>query len=301
MKLLVTGRVGQVARALFEAGAMAGETVAVVGRPALDLLDRSSIEAVIDRERPTIVINAAAYTQVDQAESDEAAAFAVNADGARHVAEACAARALPVIHLSTDYVFDGKKDIAYRESDPTGPINVYGRSKLAGEEAVAAACAHHLIVRTSWVYSPWGSNFVLTMLRLAQTRRIINVVSDQFGCPTYAPHLADALLSMARRATSQPKTTTWGVYHAAGCGETNWCEFARDIYRAASAHGLPAAEVQPIQGKDYPTPAARPQNSRLNTQALHQHFGAKLPDWREGTAACVARIVRDQPVSKVRS
>jgi dTDP-4-dehydrorhamnose reductase len=301
VRLLVTGRTGQMARALFEAGALARDSVVVAGRPELDLRDPASIAAAIVRETPDIVVNAAAYTQVDQAETDDAAAFAVNADGAGHVAAACAAHGVPIIHLSTDYVFDGSKDAAYREDDAVAPINSYGRSKLAGEQAVAAAGPRHLIVRTSWIYSPWGSNFVRTMLRLAQARPSINVVDDQHGCPTYALDLADALLVIARRALTQPDDMPWGIVHAAGQGETAWHEFASAIFERAPAHGLPAAQVVPIPTSDYPTPARRPANSRLDCALLRQRFGAALPHWRDGVDACLARIAYHERTSAPRA
>jgi dTDP-4-dehydrorhamnose reductase len=301
VRLLVTGRTGQVARALFEAGALAGHSVVVAGRPELDLCDRSTIDAAIAREAPDIVVNAAAYTQVDRAETDEAAAFAVNADGAGCVAQACAAHGVPIIQLSTDYVFDGSKDGPYREDDAVAPINAYGRSKLAGEQAVAAAGPRHLIVRTSWVYSPWGSNFVRTMLRLARSRPSIDVVDDQRGCPTSALDLAEALLALARRAVTQPGDMPWGIVHAAGHGETTWHDFARTIVERAPAHGLPAAQIVPIPTSSYPTPARRPANSRLDCSLLRERFGAALPYWRDGVDACLARIAYHERTSAPRA
>jgi dTDP-4-dehydrorhamnose reductase len=237
-----------------------------------------------------VVVNAAAYTAVDKAESESALANDVNARGAGYVARACAAHSIPIIHISTDYVFDGLKDDPYREDDPTGPINAYGRSKLEGEARVADACARHLILRTAWVHSPWGGNFVKTMLRLATERPAVSVVGDQKGSPTYAPHLAEVVLAIANRAVADPAGTPWGIYHAVGAGETNWFGFAREIFRSAAEHGLPAAEVTAITTADYPTPARRPANSRLNCDRLRQSFGLELPDWRIGTQRCVARL-----------
>jgi dTDP-4-dehydrorhamnose reductase len=289
VKVLVTGREGQLARGLAET-AGAGVQVVAIGRPELDLADQKSVAAAVARERPDIVVNAAAYTAVDKAETEPALAYAVNALGAEHVAKACAASAIPIIHISTDYVFDGTKSGSYLEDDPTAPINVYGRSKLEGEQRVAEACERHLILRTAWVHSPWGVNFVKTMLRLAATTPTIGVVNDQKGSPTYAPHLAAMVLAIAARVSADPAGVRWGVYHAVGGGETTWFGLAREIFRHATEQGLPAAEVTAIATAAYPTPARRPANSRLNCDRLRLVLGAELPDWRVGAQDCVARI-----------
>jgi dTDP-4-dehydrorhamnose reductase len=289
VKLLVTGREGQLARGLAET-AGAGVQVVAIGRPELDLADEKSVTAAVARERPDIVVNAAAYTAVDKAETEPALAHAVNALGAEHVAKACAASAIPIIHISTDYVFDGTKSGPYLEGDPTAPINVYGRTKLEGEQRVAKACERHLILRTAWVHSPWGVNFVKTMLRLAATRPTIGVVGDQKGSPTYAPHLAAMVQAIAARVTADPAGVRWGVYHAVGGGETTWFGFAREIFRHATEQGLPAAEVTAIATAAYPTPARRPANSCLNCDRLRLVLGVELPDWRAGAQDCVARI-----------
>lgn len=290
MKLLVTGREGQLARGLLEAAVGVGVQVLAIGRPDIDVTDEASITTAIARERPDLVINAAAYTAVDKAESEPVLAQAVNALGAEAVARACAAHSIPIIQMSTDYVFDGMKDAPYVESDLTAPINVYGRSKREGEQRVAKACPRHLILRTAWVHSPWGANFVKTMLRLATTRPSIGVVDDQRGTPTFAPHLARVVLDIAARAVTSPSTTQWGIYHAAGGGETTWCGFAREIFRHAAAQGLPVADVAAIATSAYPTPARRPANSRLSCDRLRLTFGLELPDWRLGVEDCVARL-----------
>ena len=290
MKILVTGRQGQLARGLVEAADALGIELVSVGRPVLDLVDENAVTTLVSRERPDVVVNAAAYTAVDRAESEWALADGINARGAEYVAKACAAHSIPIIHISTDYVFDGSKDSPYREDDPTGPINAYGRSKLEGEARVADACARHLILRTAWVHSPWGGNFVKTMLRLAAERPAVSVVGDQKGSPTYAPHLAEVVLAIASRVVADPAGTPWGIYHAVGAGATSWFGFAREIFRSAGEHGLPAAEVTAITTADYPTPARRPANSRLNCDRLRQSFGLELPDWRVGVQNCVARL-----------
>ena len=289
MKLLVTGREGQLARGLAET-AGAGVQVVAIGRPELDLADEKSVAAALAREHPDIVVNAAAYTAVDKAETEPALAHAVNALGAEHAAKACVARAIPIIHISTDYVFDGTKSGPYLEGDSTAPINVYGRTKLEGEQRVAKACDRHLILRTAWVHSPWGVNFVKTMLRLAATRPNIGVVDDQMGSPTYAPHLAAIVLAIAARIAADPAGVRWGVYHAVGGGETTWFGFAREIFRYAAERELPAAEVAAITTAAYPTAARRPANSRLNCDKLRLSLGLELPDWRIGAQDCVARI-----------
>jgi dTDP-4-dehydrorhamnose reductase len=289
VKVLVTGREGQLARGLVET-AGAGVQVVTIGRPDLDLADEKSVTAVVARERPDVVVNTAAYTAVDKAETEPAVAHAVNALGAEHVAKACAANAVPMIHISTDYVFDGTKGGPYVEDDPTAPVNVYGRTKLEGEQRVAKACERHLILRTAWVHSPWGVNFVKTMLRLAATRPTIGVVDDQQGSPTYAPHLAAVVLAIAARLAADPAGMHWGVYHAVGGGETTWFGFAREIFRRAAEQGLPAAEVDAIAAAAYPTPARRPANSRLNCDRLRHSLGLELPEWPAGIQDCVARL-----------
>jgi dTDP-4-dehydrorhamnose reductase len=292
MRILVTGWHGQLATALAEAGAHGPVRIILAGRPQLDLADQASIRTTLDLVRPDIVINAAAYTAVDKAESEPVFAHAVNADGAAHVAEACAALAVPLIHISTDYVCAGDGARPYLEDDPTGPVSVYGATKLAGELAIAATLPRHVILRTAWVHSPWGHNFVKTMLRLGATRPSLTVVDDQTGCPTYAPHLAQACLAIAARVVNEPMgSPLWGTYHAVGGGETTWCGFAREIFRLAADHGAAPVNVAPITTADYPTPARRPANSRLDTTKLATAFDIRLPDWHDGAAQCVARLM----------
>ena len=196
---------------------------------------------------------------------------------------------MPLIQLSTDYVFAGTGSVAYVETDPPGPVGVYGATKYAGELAVAAACPQHVILRTAWVHSPHGTNFVRTMLRLAASRAEIGVVDDQIGNPTYAPHLASAIIAIAQRMR-QPGPPA-GIYHAAGSGETTWAGFAREIFRLSAARGGPLATVNPITTAQFPTPARRPANSRLDCGKLARDFSLALPDWPDGTAACIARLL----------
>ncbi|PBB98425.1 dTDP-4-dehydrorhamnose reductase [Mesorhizobium sp. WSM3862] len=290
MRLAVTGREGQVAASLIERGSKDVEVVAV-GRPVLDLARPETVFAALAAARPDIVVSAAAYTNVDQAEDEKELAFAVNATGAGKVAEAAAELGVPVIHLSTDYVFDGAKDSAYVETDATAPLGVYGASKLAGEKAVAAANPRHLILRTAWVYSPFGRNFVKTMLRLASDRDEISVVADQWGNPTSALDIADAVLHAAVRLRHDKNFAAFGIYHLAGSGETNWSTFARHILDTSLAFGGPHAKVRDIATSDYPTKARRPQNSRLSSVKFAGVFGWQASHWKCSVEAIIARLV----------
>ncbi|CCV12493.1 dTDP-4-dehydrorhamnose reductase [Mesorhizobium sp. STM 4661] len=284
MRLVVTGRDGQVVRSLVErAHAHTEFEVIALGRPELDLAKPETIAPALAIARPDLVVSAAAYTAVDHAEDEPDLAFAVNGAGAGHVAEAAAGLGVPVIHLSTDYVFDGSGEGAYSEDDEPAPRNVYGASKLAGEQAVAKANPRHLILRTAWVYSPFGRNFVKTMLKLAADRDEIAVVADQWGNPTSALDIADALLHSAAMLRGNKGFASFGVYHLAGTGETNWSGFARHILDTSQAFGGPYARVRDIATVDYPTKAQRPRNSRLATQKFATAFGWVAPGWREST------------------
>ncbi|TJV24025.1 MAG: dTDP-4-dehydrorhamnose reductase [Mesorhizobium sp.] len=294
MRLVVTGRDGQVAASLLEAGqAAAGVEVIAIGRPQLDLARPDTVIEAIAAAKPDIVVSAAAYTAVDQAEDEPDLAFAVNAVGAGKVAQAAARLGVPVIHLSTDYVFDGTKDAAYVETDATAPRSVYGASKLAGEQAVASANPRHLILRTAWVYSPFGKNFVKTMLRLAADRDEIAVVADQWGNPTSALDIADAILHAAAQLHEGAGTS--GIYHLAGTGETNWSGFARHILDTSRVLGGPWARVRDIATMDYPTKARRPANSRLSSAKFAAAFGWNAPEWRQSTEAVVRRLLAGEP------
>ena len=292
MRLVVTGREGQVATSLSEVGrAVTGVEVIAVGRPALDLARPETVFEALAAAAPDIIVSAAAYTAVDQAEDEPDLAFTVNAVGAGKVAEAAARLGVPVIHLSTDYVFDGAKDSAYVETDASAPLGVYGASNLAGEKAVAAANPRHLILRTAWVYSPFGRNFVKTMLRLAADRDEISVVADQWGNPTSALDIADAVVHAAAMLQGDSNFAAYGVYHLAGSGETNWSGFARQIMDTSQASGGPHARVCDIATRDYPTKAKRPANSRLSSAKFAATFGWTAPAWRESTEKVVRRLM----------
>jgi dTDP-4-dehydrorhamnose reductase len=295
MRIVVTGKEGQVVRSLIERGAIAGHEIVALGRPELDLAGNAKpIAAALKEARPDVVVSAAAYTAVDKAESERELAFAVNQAGAAAVAAAADQLGVPLIHLSTDYVFDGTKGEPYVESDMTGPTGVYGASKLAGEEAVLAAHGNVAILRTAWVYSPFGNNFVKTMLRLAQDRDEVAVVGDQRGNPTSALDIADAVIAVAANLLRGANPTQRGIFHMGGSGEASWAEFAHAVFAASAAAGGPSARVSSITTLDYPTAAKRPANSRLAGDRLATEHGVRLPDWRQSVTPIVARLVHGE-------
>lgn len=281
--MLVFGETGQLAR---ELRLLAPDAV-FLGRSQADLSDPESCAKAIRDHRPQIVINAAAYTAVDRAEEQPDIARLVNADAPAAMAHACAELGIPLLHVSTDYVFDGSGDQPRDETCPTGPLGVYGATKLAGEAAIAASGARHVILRTSWVFSAFGANFVKTMLRLGAERDRLTIVADQIGGPTPAVDIAQALLAIARTMLAQPDRPG-GIYHFAGAPDLSWADFARQIFAQA---GL-SPEVVDIPSSDYPTPARRPANSRLDCSRIKDDFGISRPDWRKG----LAKVIRDAGV-----
>ncbi|MBP1862293.1 dTDP-4-dehydrorhamnose reductase [Rhizobium herbae] len=293
MKILVTGKNGQVVTSLVEAAAYMDDIELIaVGRPDFDLADPPSVRQTILAVKPEIVVSAAAYTAVDRAEDERNLAYAVNVTGAAAVAEAAAVLRVPIIHLSTDYVFSGTDPYPYLEDDEAEPKTVYGYTKLRSERAVASVNPRHIILRTSWVYSPFGANFVRTMLRIAAERDSIGVVSDQWGNPTSALDLAAAILLVA----THPARHYSGIYHLAGTGETNWSGFARHIFDVSRALGGPFADVEDIRSSDYRTRAKRPANSCLSTDKFERVFGWRAPSWQASVETVVRRIIdRDYP------
>lgn len=293
MKILVTGRDGQLARSLErKVGQRPGFDLAFLGRPELDFEVPGSAADAIRGAAPDLVVNAAAYTQVDEAEDEPDRAMRINADAATEVAEAACAVGAPVIQLSTDYVFDGSASEPYDEAVTPNPQGAYGRSKLIGEEGVRAANPDHLIVRTSWVYSPFGRNFVKTMLTLSRNHDQLSVVDDQVGCPTSALDLADAILLFAERWGSGERTGLGRTYHLCGSGRCSWAEFAAEIFRVSGRLGGPVAEVRPIPTAQFPTRARRPSWSVLDSSAFRRDFGMEMPDWRASVAQVVLELVR---------
>ena len=284
MKILLLGGNGQVGRELRRSLAPLGGLVVATrdgdGADAVADFDApQSLTALVARMAPDVVVNAAAYTAVDKAETDVEAAFRINAEAPEAIAKACAASGAWLVHYSTDYVFDGSATRPYREDDATSPLGVYGASKLAGEEAIRASGARHAILRTAWVYAAHGKNFLLTMLRLAGEREELRVVADQFGAPTPAAWIADATAQLLRQHVAES-----GTWHLTAGGETSWHGFAEAIVEAAHASGLiaRAPRVVAIPTSDYPTPARRPAYSVLDTTRLRGDFGIVPPDWREG-------------------
>ncbi|MBE2276252.1 MAG: dTDP-4-dehydrorhamnose reductase [Rhodobacteraceae bacterium] len=284
MRLLVFGRTGQVAREL----ACRAPDAVFLDRAAADLMDPAACAAAIRAHAPQLagggaVINAAAWTAVDKAEAEEAAATVVNGDAPGAMARAAAELGLPFLHVSTDYVFDGSGEAPWKPGDPTGPLGAYGRSKLAGEEAVRAAGGLHLILRTSWVFSAHGANFVKTMLRLGRERSHLRVVADQIGGPTPAGDIAATLLELAAALRDG---APGGTHHFAGQPATSWAGFARETFAQADL----AVTVEDIPTAAYPTPAQRPLNSRLDCSALGAEFGIAPPDWRKGLAQVIGKL-----------
>lgn len=285
--ILVTGGTGQVASALAAAG---GDAVRVVGRPAFDFDKPESLVATFRAAAPWLVVNAAAYTAVDTAEDEVEAAYRANRDGPGALAQLCRAANIPLVHISTDYVFDGAKGAPYVETDPTGPTGVYGASKLAGEQEVLGSGARVIVLRTSWVYAPTGRNFVRTMLRVGAERDRLRVVADQKGCPTTAADLADAILAIAARLRDGWQDRYAGVFHAAGSGETTWHGLATATFAEGGRYGARVPTVEAITTAEYPTKAKRPADSRLDCGKLAQVFGVRLPDWRASLARTIDTI-----------
>lgn len=296
MKIFLTGGSGQVGFELRRALAPLGEVVAP-GRAACDLADEAALRALVRSVRPDVIVNAAAYTAVDRAESDQATAFAVNAAAPRILGEEAARLDALVLHFSTDYVFSGEKDGPYTERDLPGPRNVYGRSKYEGERGLAGACARHLILRTSWVLGAHGHNFAKTVLRLAAGRDSLEVVADQYGTPTSAALLADLCAHLLRQYRQAPGLP-FGTYHVAGGGTTTWYDYARFVLAQAQAAGRPlkagAESVRAIESAAYPAPAPRPRNSQLDTSLFCATFGLRLPPWEEGVGHVVQQILEGE-------
>jgi dTDP-4-dehydrorhamnose reductase len=294
MKVLVTGRDGQLARSLAERAAdREGVELVAAGRPELDLEVPGSAARTIAAAAPNVVINAAAYTGVDQAEDEPDRAFRINADAAGEVSAAAREAGAAVIQISTDYVFDGRSAEPYPEDAVTNPLGVYGRSKLAGEEQVRDANPDHLIMRTAWVYSPFGRNFVKTMIAAAETRDVLTVVDDQFGNPSSSLDLADGILKVIDSWRQGSRTGLGETYHVAGSGTTSWCGFARAIMDECRALGLPAAEISPIRTDEWRTKAVRPRNSTLDGAKFAADFGFTMPEWRRSRATVVKRLAAE--------
>jgi dTDP-4-dehydrorhamnose reductase len=290
-KILVIGRVGQVGHELARAPWPANVITQFVERDRLDLARPADLKPAVVAMRPRVVINAGAYTAVDQAETEREAAFAINRDGPAALAEACAEIGAALIHFSTDYVFDGAKPAPYAEDDPVNPLSVYGASKAAGDVAIAKRLDRHVILRTSWVYSATGHNFVKTMLRLGAERDELRVVDDQHGAPTAAAELARAAIHIAA-AIDAGKQDGFGVFNFTGAGATTWCGFARQIFAGAAGRGAKTPRlVQPIATEDYPLPAPRPRNSRLDCAKIARTYGLAAKAWQDSLSDCLDELI----------
>jgi dTDP-4-dehydrorhamnose reductase len=288
--ILVAGKSGQLARCLLDSIVLRNVPIVAVGRPELDLENGEGIDRAMAAVEPSAIVNAAAYTAVDRAEAEPEHAFAVNCDGAMLLAAGAARRGIPFIQISTDYVFDGSKRSPYREDDVPAPQNVYGSSKLAGETAVLKAYPGAAVIRTSWVYSPYGNNFVRTMLRLSDTQPVVRIVEDQRGTPTSAADLAVAILAIVERLQSANGYDDAGIYHLAGDGETSWHGFAAAIFGSLARRGRRVPTLQAITTAEYPTPARRPKNSCLDSSRAERVFGVRLPPWRSSLEECLDQL-----------
>jgi len=293
IRIAVTGTQGQVVRALHERAHRIGVEVFPVGRPKLDLRNQDLILTALAEAKPDAIVNAASYNAVDQAEDEPLLAHQINAGGARSVAAAAQILNVPVVQLSTDYVFDGKKLTPYVETDLVHPLSIYGVSKAAGETAVAERTANYAILRLSWVYSPFSKNFVRTILRIAAEKDMLNIVDDQHGAPTSAFDIADGIVAVIKNLIAQPDDAALrGIFHMVAGGETTWAGFAAAVFAISQQMGGPFAKVQPIASKDYPHKAERPANSRLDCTKIATIHDVRLPDWRSSLKLCVERIIQ---------
>ncbi len=289
MKVLITGANGQVGHELQAYAKENGINCVSFPRVELDITDLSSVRSRLENSDVDFIINAAAYTAVDAAEENVDDAYSVNRDGVKHLATICAEKDIPLLHISTDFVFDGNKTEPYHESDKTNPLSVYGESKLAGEEVLRETWKKHIILRTAWVYGEHGGNFVKTMLRLMQERDELKVVGDQWGCPTSAASIAKALMQVAAKIYHGKED--FGTYHFSGSGRTNWCDFAREIQRQASEIIPINVSIKPIGSADWVSPATRPLNSVLSCEKIQTNFDIPSEQWQDQLRPVIAALV----------
>ncbi len=286
MRILIAGCNGQVGTELVKQGKILNHEMLAFDQDQMDIAQFGSVQKVFNEHQPDIVINAAAYTAVDKAEQEVELAYAVNKTGVANLATACKSLDIPLLHISTDYIFDGRQERPYGEEDSANPTGVYGQSKWQGDQAVKKTLKKHIILRVSWVFAAQGNNFVKTMLRLGKERDELNIVADQHGNPTCAADIAETLLKLAQKAHDQKNKTyfNWGTYHYGGAPETTWHGFAKEIVRQAHSLGLIKAipKINAITTEEYPTPAARPENSVLDCSKITKVFGIVQPDWRAG-------------------
>ncbi|MDV6331049.1 dTDP-4-dehydrorhamnose reductase [Asticcacaulis sp. 201] len=291
MRIVVTGTQGQIDTSIQRLGERLGISITRVGLPDVDLASIDTLDAAVRAARPDVIISAAAYTSVDKAESEPELAQKINGDAPGALARIANDTGLPLLHLSTDYVFSGDKLGAYTETDAPAPIGVYGKTKLSGEQQIRNATDNHVILRTAWVYSPYGNNFVKTMLRLGETNDRVTVVDDQFGCPTYAPDIARALLVIAQQVVNDRDETLRGVFNLTGEGETTWANFARAIFAGAERRGRRPVQVDNISSQAYQAVAKRPLNSRLSRDKLDDVYGLRLDGWQTSLDRCLDQLI----------
>lgn len=296
--ILVTGKSGQLARSLNDWAVQRDIPMVLAGRPEFNIENAYEVDQIVKTVNPRVIVNTAAYTAVDRAEEEADQVFSVNRNGAEHLACVAELKRIPLIHISTDYVFDGAKQTSYVEDDAPAPLNVYGRSKLEGELGVLTLYPDAIVIRSSWIYGPYGHNFLRTMLRLAQTQSAVKVVDDQRGTPTSSRHLAAGIMRIIEQLDSGRPADVGGIYHLTNQGETTWYGFAVEIFRALSRRGIAVPKLWPIESRDYPTRARRPHNSCLNTGKIERVFGIRLGPWREAMEACLDELL---PARKLQS
>jgi len=289
MKLLVIGANGQLGWELCRRGEKQGFDIVALDLPDFDVTEPSAVKKTVSQTSVSLVINASAYTAVDKAESESELAFAVNRDGPAYLAVSCAEIGIPLIHISTDYVFNGNKKGPYLETEPVSPLGIYGKSKAAGETEIMDNLKEHIIIRTAWLYGLHGNNFAKTMLRLGKEKEMVRVVADQYGCPTYAADLADAILTIAGQI-NEGRDIIWGIYHYCGKGETTWHAFAQAIFHLAKQYDtFRVKKIVPITTAEYPTPATRPANSGMDCSLITKNLGISLRPWQESLADMLNR------------
>jgi dTDP-4-dehydrorhamnose reductase len=293
MRLLIIGSKGQLGSEMVRACKTSALSFLALDLPKFDITDLPCVEKTIADFNPSIVINASAYTNVDDAEINPEIAFSVNRDGPVNLAICCVKQKTPLIHISTDYVFNGSKGQPYNESDPVSPLGIYGKSKEEGESRLRSILKQHIILRTSWLYGVTGNNFVKTMLRYGKEKKVLKVVSDQYGCPTSATDLADAVVDISRQISQSPKII-WGTYHYCGLGITTWHKFSKKIFEIASQYqSYKVSRVEAITTAEYPTRAIRPQFSALDCSLIKKHFGVTIKPWQESLQKTIKLILMD--------
>lgn len=297
MRILILGKTGQVASSLIEVGSARSLDIQAIGRPELDITSYNSVENTLNRFAPNIVINATAYTMVDQAETDIEEAYKINFEAVKIIASCCSQADIPIVHISTDYVFDGLKTEPYLELDQTNPESIYGKSKLKGERAISEESNRYIILRTSWIYSEIGNNFVKTMLKLAESHDEISVVSDQIGNPTYARHLAENILDIVVDLKLEGEEKRWGLYHISGQGKASWFDLATRIFELTSKNNKTVPKIKAISSSEYPVAAKRPLNSCLDCQKVKNAFSINLPVWQDGLECCLKKLYKNENLS----